>query len=227
MLKDQNNGKKLLFLHIPKCAGVSLAEALEKKTSVRRQGPHCKYGEIFLSKGGLAREDYFVFTFIRNPWDRLVSTFFYILKGGRAEIDIRRRDLYLRKYRGDFRSFVLDIENWIDIKESDSIYHDQFIPHFRPQNEFICDNSGNVLVDFVGRVETIDTDFQSLCKTLSIDTVPLPKNNRSSHFSYHKYYDDETRAIVAKYYAKDIELFSFTFQSDKFSFRDLFHFCRE
>jgi len=213
--------KEILFIHIPKCAGVSLAQALEKKVRVKRQGPHFKCKDLFGPNGSLDRDNYFVFTFVRNPWERLVSTFFYIMKGGRAEIDARRRDLYLNKYHGDFKSFVLDIEHWIDIRESDSIYPDQFIPHFRPQYEFICDEEGNSMVDFIGSVENIKSDFESLCGALSIEVVKLPKSNRSSHGKYHKYYDSKTTGIVAEYYAEDIELFSYQFQKEKALFGNL------
>ena len=94
--------KKILFVHIPKCAGVSLAMALEKKVPIIRHGPHFKCKDLFGPNGRLDKEEYYVFTFVRNPWERLVSTFFYIMKGGRAEIDARRRDLYLSRYQGEF-----------------------------------------------------------------------------------------------------------------------------
>ena len=213
--------KQILFAHIPKCAGVSLALALEKRVPIIRHGPHFKCKDLFGPKGRLNRGEYFVFTFVRNPWERLVSTYFYIMKGGRAEIDARRRDLYLSKYRGDFKRFVLDIENWINIREEDSIYPDQYIPHFRPQSEFILDDDGHNMVDFIGRVESIEHDFKSLCSALMVDAVKLPKSNRSSHGRYHKYYDHKSRDIVAEYYAKDIELFRYQFEKTAFSFRDL------
>jgi len=203
-----------------------MAQALEKKVNIKRIGPHYKCRDIFTPHGKLKREEYYIFTFVRNPWDRLVSTFFYMMKGGRAEIDKRRRDIYLEKYKGNFRSFVLDIENWIDIRESDSIYPDKFIPHFRPQYEFICDNNGEIMVDFIGRVEKIKSDFILLCNILSVDDIRLPKSNRSSHGKYHKYYDEETREIVAKYYARDIDLFSYQFRVGRKKIIDLLPFCR-
>ncbi|GBE53085.1 sulfotransferase family protein [bacterium BMS3Bbin14] len=224
MTTGKDSKKKILFIHVPKCAGVSITQALEKKISIKRMGPHCRCRDIFSPQGRLSREDYFTFTFVRNPWERLVSTFFYILKGGRAEIDARRRDLYLKKYKGDFRSFVLDIENWINIRESDSIYPHQFIPHFRPQHEFVCDENGKSMVDFVGRVEDIKNDFKRLCAALSVDGVHLSKTNRSSHGRYHRYYDEQTREIVAQYYSRDIELFSYQFQPGRLTLKDVFRF---
>jgi hypothetical protein len=207
-----NSAKQILFIHIPKCAGVSLFNALEKQANVLRVGPHAKAVNIFCPKGGRSREDTFTFTFTRNPWDRLVSTYFYIMKGGRAPIDKRRRETILRKYRGDFRAFVNDIESWINITEEDSRYPDQFIPHFRPQVEFIYDDQGTCLVDFIGSFENLQEDFTRLCALLQVSGVKLQKSNKSSHRHYSTYYDDQTRDIVAQYYEDDIRHFSYTFE---------------
>ncbi|CAK8716921.1 Sulfotransferase family protein [Candidatus Electrothrix aarhusensis] len=207
--------KKILFVHIPKCAGVSMAETLAAQTELIRIGPHAKCRDIFEPRGKLVREDYFAFSFIRNPWDRLVSTFFYILKGGRAEIDKQRRDEYLLKYQVDFKRFVLDIESWFSLQEKNSIYPDKFIPHFRPQHEFICDEDGKIVVDFIGCVENMVPDFERLCSHLALQKSRMSKTNKSSHRAYHKYYDEETVNIVAEYYAKDIELFGYQFEPEK------------
>ena len=218
--------KEVLFIHIPKCAGVSISQALRKRVGLTTHGPHFKCKHLFHPNGDLEQANYFIFTFVRNPWERLVSTFYYIMNGGRVEIDARRRDLYLSKYQGDFKKFVLDIENWIDIREDDRIYPDQFIPHFRPQFEYILDDQGNKMVDFIGRFENIKDDFRSLCAALSVDVVKLPTSNRSSHGRYHKYYDHKTMEIVADFYAKDIELFNYQFSKVRPRLGDIFSFGR-
>ena len=204
--------KPALFIHIPKCAGVSIVTALKHVDGIRRIGPHCKARDLFAPTGKLDRKDFFVFSFVRNPWDRLVSTFFYIRKGGRAPVDRQRRERYLRKYGGSFEKFVLDIANWIDIKEDDSIYRDCYIPHFRPQYEYIYDNSGNCLVDFIGKVESLEGDFRRLCHLLPADATRLYRKNRSRHRKYWKYFNTRTRTIVAEYYAQDIEYFGYDFK---------------
>lgn len=192
-----------------------MAEALSAQIQLLRIGPHAKCVDIFVPQGKIAREECFAFSFVRNPWDRLVSTFFYIMKGGRAEIDQQRRDRYLLKYNGDFKSFVRDIESWFFLQEEDSIYPDKFIPHFRPQHEFVCDESGKIMVDFIGHVEDMSSDFKRLCAALSLRETRISKTNKSFHRAYHKYYDDETMEIVAEYFARDIELFGYRFGPGK------------
>ncbi len=213
---------RVLFIHIPKCAGVAIFFALEKLVDLVRLGPHSKAVDIFDLHKQYNNTEYFVFTFVRNPWDRLVSTFFYFMRAGRAPIDQRRRDTILKKYNGRFKEFVLDIENWINLKEDDSIYPDRYIPHFRPQYEYIYDKDGNCLVDFIGKVETLDKDFEKLCKILSLNNASLKRKNKTSHKKYFKYYDNETRDIVAHYYEKDIELFNYQFRQPQSGLSPLF-----
>ncbi len=134
------------------------------------------------------------------------------MRGGRAPIDQQRREHHLKKYGGSFEHFVLDIANWMDIEEEDSIYRDRHIPHFRPQHEYLYDDNGSCLVDFIGKIENIENDFEKLCHLLSIDTVRISRKNRSYHRRYWHYYNAKTRAIVAEYYARDIKCFGYRFR---------------
>lgn len=204
--------KNILFIHIPKCAGVSVIESLKPQLSIERKGPHCKYRDLFSQEGGLSRENYFVFSFVRNPWERLVSSFYYFMRGGRAEIDRFRRDTYLNKYQGDFRAFVRDIDSWFLLKEPDSIYADGHIPHFRPQSEFLVNEKMTIEIDFLGRLENVRDDFSHLCRALGQTPFTLPVKNKSRHKHYSAYYDSYCQDIVTEYYKTDIEVFDYSFQ---------------
>ena len=186
---------KYIFVHIPKCAGSSMysqyyttyGHGLRKKTfkyfkdSSERKTPH------------------FSFTFSRNPWDRLVSAYNYLSRGGSSSKDLKdyRRLFYTHK---NFKTAVL---NW---HES---YFDQI--HFKPQWEWICDDNKNVIVDFVGRFENLQHDFNTVCDKIGVPRKKLPHKNKTNHKHYTEYYDEETREIVAQKYAKDIEYFGYEF----------------
>jgi hypothetical protein len=101
-----------------------------------------------------------------------------------------------------------------------------------PQYDMLYDRQGTLLVDFVGRFESLHQDFERVCQHLEIADSRLPHRNKSDKKSRDlkrkirnfvlmngenqcqdmaDFYDDETRAAVATYYRKDIEMFGYTF----------------
>ena len=80
-----------------------------------------------------------------------------------------------------------------------------------PQVDFILDDAGKPLVDFIGRFETLAEDFATICGHIGIPTPPLPHVNSSEHRHYRDYYDDADRQFIAKTYAEDIERFGYSF----------------
>jgi len=83
------------------------------------------------------------------------------------------------------------------------------IIHLIPQVDFIYHNGENVM-DFTGRFENIDSDWEHICGILSISDK-LPKLNQTIDTDYRQYYTDTTKSIVEELYAKDLELLGYTF----------------
>lgn len=98
----------------------------------------------------------------------------------------------------------------------------------------LYDRQGNLLVDFVGRFESLQQDFDRVCERLDIKESRLPHRNPSNkksrdlkrklknmlfmngenrHHGLTDFYDDETRDAVADYYRKDIETFGYQFNT--------------
>ena len=93
---------KCIFVHIPKNAGISVSYTLFGNTG----GSHRKlidYERVF---GRRIVKKYFKFAFIRNPWDRLVSTYFFLINGGLTERDKKWTQKNISAYN-DFSDFVL------------------------------------------------------------------------------------------------------------------------
>ncbi|MEO2059128.1 MAG: sulfotransferase family 2 domain-containing protein [Mesonia sp.] len=188
---------RCVFVHIPKNAGLSVCYTLFGNTG----GSHRKitsYQKLFHPK---TFASYFKFTFVRNPWDRLVSTYFFLKNGGLTEKDRVWAAAHLSDYE-DFESFV---KGWL----TPAHIHDSL--HFQPQYIFLEDETGKIAVDFIGRFERINEDFEYVADRLGIERRLKKTNTSKRKKNYQEYYNEETRAIVSSVYQRDIELFNYTF----------------
>jgi hypothetical protein len=82
--------------------------------------------------------------------------------------------------------------------------------HFRSQNEFIVDDEQNLIVDFVGKFESLERDFTVVAEKIGIG-VELPHIRQTSAADYRQMYTDRAAAMVAERYRKDITLFDYKF----------------
>jgi hypothetical protein len=194
-----SNTHKFIFVHIPKNAGTSIENLLFKHYHEDKKkhiffdkkllhfNQHLTLSEIQKHRvRGQSFFDYFKFTYVRNPWERMVSAAKY-----------RRMTLKQFIY-SDFSSS----------QQSSNLDPDR---HRLPQYDFLFDDSGNKLIDFIGRYETLQEDFDIICDKLKIPRQTLPHKNISKHKHYTECYDDETYEIVAEKHAKDIECFGYEF----------------
>ncbi|MEN8444078.1 MAG: sulfotransferase family 2 domain-containing protein [Cyanobacteria bacterium J06555_13] len=226
---------KTIFVHIPKNAGQSVEKCLlqyhdssweergnflmgENENPVK--GPprlaHLTASE-YVSYGYVTPEDferYFKFSFVRNPWARLVSEY---------------------KWRGYFRRWRF--KDWLNNHFPEPGRNSQW-RHVMPQYNYLFDAKGKCLVDFIGHFEKIKDDFDVVNASLGGNLPALPHSNKSLdkekgiqsllslkrlrlmakrlkskepfHDSYLDYYDDQTWKWVEKRYEKDIEMFHYT-----------------
>ena len=191
---ENSDQTQAIFIHIPKTAGTSLYNLIGY-TGIG----HVTY-RWYESRNASKFQQYFKFAFVRNPWDRLVSAFFYLKKGGSNAMDKHWANQKIVHYP-DFDDFV---KGWLHEKNIDNYFH------FVPQYKFICDNSFRIKMDYIGRFERLDQDFKIISEKLGLD-CQLPYVNQSKRRAYQDYYSSETAAIVAKAYQKDIELFNYQF----------------
>tara|TARA_R110002167_G_scaffold366448_1_gene597391 strand:- start:12566 stop:13285 length:720 start_codon:yes stop_codon:yes gene_type:complete len=231
---------KCIFIHIPKTAGQSVESIFVERSGLRwenRQslilrpnsipsmGPprlaHLTADE-YIKLGYVSAEtfhQYYTFSFVRNPWARLVSEYQYRKQHGDAV------------YQQEFKSFLF---NSFPTPASDNhIIAKDYYRHVIPQWQFLYDEGGKCLVDFIGKFENLQHDFDKVCSELAIAQTILPHKNKTlatgirpriekklkqifpfknKQQHYSAYYDDESQQFVADYYQKDIELFHYVFE---------------
>ena len=157
-------------------------------------------------------KNYFKFTFVRNPWARLVSQYHYTLSKN-DKIDGIDRTIYRNStfldYAKSNKEFYLP-SHWCSYSPTLEKIHTKKHP-FVNQIDWITNQHGEIQVDFVGKLENFVEDFNTICDKIGIPRQQLPHKNKTNHKHYTEYYDDETREIVAEKYAKDIECFGYKF----------------
>jgi hypothetical protein len=200
-----SNSHHFIFIHVYKAAGSSIRAALsayESKTfqltlkiidKARRTAG--MDSTLALQKHSTAAEylsvlkerywDYFKFAFVRNPLDWQVSLYHY------TQQTPEHHEHAL------IRSFTFD--EYIE-------WRCHACP--RHQIDLLTDSSGNVIVDFIGKVENIDHDFHSVAKLLGIKAT-LPHVNRSAHRDYRDYYTPASRAMVVDTFRRDFEMLDY------------------
>jgi len=207
---------KFVFIHIPKCAGTSVYKALmpeqdwyninntkhggwDDKNKIQKQhATALQIKEFYCSNFN----DYFSFTFARNPWSKMASDYLWMTNLDKNSNGCKRKGTFL-EYLNNENDF--DLEN---LKKETFYRYD----HILPQTDFVLNNKGERMVDFIGKFENLQEDFNIVCDKIGIPQQQIPHNNKSNHKHYTEYYDDETREIVAEKYARDIEHFGYKFE---------------
>jgi hypothetical protein len=186
--------KGCLFIHIPKCGGNSIYNGLLK---MPRMGGHLNAFDYQIALGKHEYDSRFKFTFVRNPWDRVVSAYFFELFSR-----IRKSNWFVNDV-GEFDSFDDFCKNWVT---SSNIKRMQT---FRPQTEFIT--IGNeIKVDFIGKCETMKKDMKYVADHIGVD-LELRRDNRSKHPDYRELYTSKSKDIVFQVYREDIKKLKYEF----------------
>ena len=187
---------KAIFIHVGKCAGMSI-EYLCKRNNILIDPSNRSDAWIRENKGYEKIENVvadFSFAFVRNPFSRMVSAW-------------KCQWVSCNEYK-TFKDFVLYF-----LPESNSItfFRWSHVMPFTDTRMKLFNSNGNQLIDFIGKVENLQEDFNIICDKIGIPQQQVPHNNATKHKRYTEYYDDETREIVAEKYAKDIEYFGYKF----------------
>lgn len=187
------NNLKCIFVHIPKTAGTSIEQCLKDSNDVDQiVGGHTTCQALIHYK----KTEFcnmFSFAIVRNPYDRLLSAYKYMLKMETNDI-LGNEPI---KECKDFKDFVM---NYLTPETISNM-------HLRPQYEFVTYN-GEICVDYWGKYEQLDSVWKVICKKIKKE-IKLPWLNKSNSEPYYSFYDDEMREKVKRLYLKDFLYFKY------------------
>jgi hypothetical protein len=194
---------KLIWFPTTRCACTSiqrnLRQALNERPIVYRL--KTRNGQILDSKTDNIVPnffaDYMKFTFVRNPWDRLLSTYIYI-----TEYNKKLRQKTIGERNLSFRNFVKMIKFRTLVAFNEYIYPQYLL---LPNGQEL-----DLELDFVGRFEHLEQDWGIIQKRFHLPR--LGHIRRTSHDHYSRYYDETTRNYAADYYCLDIQKFEYAFE---------------
>jgi hypothetical protein len=211
--------RRFLFVHIAKTGGTSVRAALQRGrwadpwywpmflcsrfshlSGHRIATKLPRHAKVVAAKELLPREFFdslFKFAFVRNPWDLQVSSFHHIRRerpqylGGHQDFEG-----FLRWKLGPERPFQFHVDTSIEL-----------------QSDYLVDLHGQVVVDFIGRYELLEADFAAACARIGIRPPALPHARKATDRKkdYRAYYNADTAELVARHFARDIELLGYGF----------------
>jgi len=190
------NNPKCVFVHIPKVAG----------TSIRNGVFNGDYEGPIFENIPKDWDRYFKFTFVRNPYDRMVSAWKMFTQGMEKTKWAYNKQPPLKDT--DFVDFLkIAIDDSIDYHLRDSV-KSVLRHHTLPQvHPYHCFRE----LDFIGKFENLESDFSIVAKKIGLKNYKLNHLNKTKRIHYKEYYNDESFHLVSNNYKEDIERFEYNF----------------
>ena len=158
-----------------------------------------------------AWKDYKRITIVRNPWDSLVSYYWWAVSNKPVGkwFKITEEDS-LSEIKFKFQNFMSFIGKTESVRQRPTYVYEAPMDYFsRVNEEFVSDN-----IDFYLSFETIQEDFDTLSENLSLPKQELARFKtkfRKIKIPYSAYYNDTTRKAVEMRFPKTIEKFGYKF----------------
>jgi|688.fasta_scaffold381337_2 hypothetical protein len=233
-----NHELKASFLHIPKCGGVYVRTLLLQfynfdtvtdrhpnivnflNTDGELDSPDVydkhvirKYGKYryFYTNPNVDRkvlEEYYTFTFVRNPYDRIYSAYKYLLRCLSQDGNKIRHLIENPEYFKDFNTFIQNKDNVNGI----SYFH-----AFITQYDQLLDTSNNIKISFIGKTETLDNDFMQMLVSFGVpkhmEHLKLLNNNvrynKSNTNTIENEINETSLAFINKHFKNDFDYFGY------------------
>lgn len=209
---------KFIYIKAAKVAGSSVMAALAKQCGegdrvnaplelkhLRRspliKNPHATVEDILGVVPAEIWKSYYKISIIRNPWDFMVSYYWWVKDIAQTDQETRRwRKQMLSKNKFTFEAFVEH-----EPLDRNGVFY------YYPDGALACDH--------YMRFENLQEDYRQMCNSLGIIYEELMKlksdvrKDKKKHYS--EYYNIRTKKIVERKYEKHIETFKYKFENIK------------
>ena len=92
----------------------------------------------------------------------------------------------------------LPIKEWVITNKDKNVLH--------TQNYYLNED-----IDFIGRFENLQFDFDIVCNRIGIQNYTLPHYNKSKHEHWGHVFDKETQEHIHKIYSDDFNKFNYIY----------------
>lgn len=182
---------KVIQIHIPKTGGLTIRKHLFKKEPDRYM--HIKPDNPRLKDYW---EKYYKFTFVRNPFDKLLSGYLFTMQ---KQKEANSFNDYIKNNYKTFEDFVMSVN-------PKKLLNTQ---RFELQLNWVKGYN----FDYIGRLENLQEDFYTICDNINHPRIELLRinNSRSHEKSYMSYYNKSMIERVTEIYKPDLKYFNYTF----------------
>lgn len=192
---------KITFVHIPRTGGTSIGHWL--LSNINSTYRYSYYDHPTISNMHCRSTS---FTVVRNPWDRLVSIYHFIINlssNDRAFRNISKTDRALLNQVSD-RVRMLEFNDWI--ASLDGFVSPVNLPYTVFSNQIEWSKN----VDIILRFESLNQDFKIIQDLLNCSS-PLIHQNKTDHSAYQDIYNSYSKDLVYKWFKPDIDQLGYEF----------------
>lgn len=195
---------KCIFIHIPRTAGSSIEKSLVGKDwwNIDKETKHLIasqakkiYSEYW--------ESYFKFSFVRDPYSRMLSlaTYNSMRKVYYNDIDMFNgivSDKHIQEYKNLFGNPLIEYDY--------RFYKRGDVETQNHQTDCVYNNILDEPLDYIGRFEKLEEDFYNLCNILEVKRKKLEKIGCKPH---NNSLSSDARLLITELYEKDFSKFNY------------------
>lgn len=188
---------KSLFVHVPKCAGNTVREALYGG----RGASHTTMHNYSIAFSAAEFRSFFKFAVVRHPFERLNSAYRFLHAGGKHTTDAEVAKKYIRPFP-TFERFVME-----GLTEEAS----RHVIHLKPMQHFAEIRPGWMPLDNVIHMDDLSNGLAKVAERIgvSMEGVPWENRTRGERSDPREASSDEMREKAFEFYRRDFELFGF------------------